>query len=38
MMPLRGKRAALECGAPSGDLFLMRYFEIRKLYFSDTLK
>ena len=37
-MPLRGKRAASESGAPSGGPFLMRYFEIRKLCFSDTLK
>ena len=35
-MPLRGKRAALESGAPSGGPFLMHHFEIRKLCFSDT--
>nr|VFJ54168.1 MAG: hypothetical protein BECKDK2373B_GA0170837_104527 [Candidatus Kentron sp. DK] len=37
-MPLRGKRAASESGAPSGGPFLMHHFEIRKLCFSDTSK
>nr|VFJ65732.1 MAG: hypothetical protein BECKDK2373C_GA0170839_11354 [Candidatus Kentron sp. DK] len=36
MAPLRGKRAALESGAPSGGPFLMRHARIRKLCFSDT--